>query len=66
MKDSVIDFFKSNIDHEKALAKERMANGVCSTLQEYQYEVTRIRTLDEAVELLRKAVKNSYNSNMDD
>lgn len=66
MKDSVIDFFQDQIDEERMRAKDRLASGMCTTMQEYQYEVTRLRTLEEAVEMLKKAVHTAYNHTNED
>lgn len=66
MKDSVVEFFKDIINKEITQAKDRLANGSCSTIEAYQYEVCRIRTLNEAEEILKSAMKAAYNSKDED
>lgn len=57
MHDSIIDFFKDSIHQEIDKAKDRLASGICETYQDYQYEVVRIRTLEESYELFLNARK---------
>lgn len=65
MKDSVVDFFRSHVEKEISDAKSRMAAGTCTSYEAYQAEVVRIKTLDESLELLKRAMKSAYNSNND-